>query len=102
MLREVHTALLPASLTPRGGRFPNPQRSDYCPLDLFSGDEGRLRAALQRLLELPQNNLALRSGDGWAYPAAGGGRGATGPVRSRGSATRLRSPQTHFVSFRGR
>ena len=41
--------------------------SGYDPLDLFSGEAGRVGAALQRLLEVPQNNFRLFS-DGHTSP----------------------------------
>ena len=41
--------------------------SGYDPLDLFSGEAGRIGAALQRLLEVPQNNFRLFS-DGQTLP----------------------------------
>lgn len=35
------------------------KKSEYCPLDLFSNNEKRMKYALLKLLEIPQNNLKI-------------------------------------------
>ncbi|XP_045774576.1 inositol-pentakisphosphate 2-kinase-like isoform X1 [Maniola jurtina] len=42
-------------------------RSDYCPLDLFSGNKTRMKRALLNLLRNPQNNLKLFKNENIVY-----------------------------------
>eukprot|EP01006_Ploeotia_vitrea_P037679 TRINITY_DN66159_c12_g1_i1.p1 TRINITY_DN66159_c12_g1~~TRINITY_DN66159_c12_g1_i1.p1 ORF type:complete len:546 (+),score=96.61 TRINITY_DN66159_c12_g1_i1:144-1640(+) len=42
--------------------------SNYCPLELFSGDQARMRKVLLRLLKRPQNNLRIFRGGKMVAP----------------------------------
>ena len=48
------------------------QASTYCPLQLFSGDEVLMSAAVRALLAAPQNNLSVRCNGESVYGGAGG------------------------------